>query len=143
MSGWAVALGLLSCRVTACRGCVLEEVSVGLVSGRATVREPSRTLCLFENCVFYGAIRYYKRSVVDSRKFERYVYLRKAIVSPLFQMCLFHKTTHSNFCWRSSVVNARKHLQSSHSFKVNLLIWQFGINCSYSLRIVSFLEEQL
>ena len=32
-------------RVTACRGYALEEVSIGLVSGRATVRIPIKRIC--------------------------------------------------------------------------------------------------
>ena len=43
-----------------------------------------------------------------------------------------------------SVLNARKHLQSSHSLMVNVLIWQFhNGDCSYLLCTVNFLEVQL
>ena len=43
-----------------------------------------------------------------------------------------------------TVLNARKHLQSSHSFMVNVLIWQFcNSNYSYSLITVIFLEENI
>ena len=43
-----------------------------------------------------------------------------------------------------TVLNARKHLQSSHSVMLNVIIWQFhNSNCSYSLIAAIFLEEEL
>ena len=46
---------------------------------------------------------------------------------------LFYVTSCSNFCLESTVLHAQKHLQLSHSFMVNVLIWQFSSsNCSYS-----------
>ena len=46
-----------------------------------------RSICQ-GHCVYFttlvATIHYYKRSVVDLRKFEGYVYLRKAIVALLF-----------------------------------------------------------
>ena len=38
---------------------------------------------------------------------------------------LFHRTSCNNFCLKSTVLNALKHLQRSYSFMVNVLIWQF------------------
>ena len=35
---------------------------------------------------------------------------------------LFHRTSCSNFFFKSTVLNAQKHLQRSHSFIVNVLI---------------------
>ena len=50
----------------------------------------------------------------------------------------------SHFCLKNTVLNAQKHLQPSHSFMVNVLIWQFyNRNCSYSLSIAIFLELQV
>ena len=46
---------------------------------------------------------------------------------------LFHRTSCSNFCLKSAVLNARKHLHQSH-FNLTILQQQFTIN---------FLEEQL
>ena len=37
---------------------------------------------------------------------------------------LIHRARSSNFCLKSTVLNARKLLQPSHSFMVNVLIWQ-------------------
>ena len=36
---------------------------------------------------------------------------------------LFHRTSCSNFCFKSIVLNAQKHLQRPHSFMVNVFIW--------------------
>ena len=45
------------------------------------------------NCVYFSTlvatIHYNKRSVVDSRKIEEYVYLRKTIVALLFQVPIY------------------------------------------------------
>ena len=57
---------------------------------------------------------------------------------------LFHRTSCNNFCLWSTVLNAEKHLQRSHSFMMNVLIWQFhNSDCKYSLSIVNVLEELL
>ena len=56
---------------------------------------------------------------------------------------LFQRTSCSNFCLKSTVLNVWKHLQLSHIFMVNVLIWQFhNSNCSYSLCIVNFFKLQ-
>ena len=45
---------------------------------------------------------------------------------------LFHRTSCSNFFLKSTMLNAQKDLQRSHSFMVNVLIWQFNnSNCSF------------
>ena len=71
------------------------------------------------HCVYVttliAAIHYNKRSVVDS-------------------------IAAVNFVWKVF----EKHLQASHSFMGNVLIWQFhNSNCSHPLSIVNVLEEQL
>ena len=67
-----------------------------------------------------------KRSVVDSRKFEGYcVYLKKAIVAMLcWGVCLFHRTSCSNFCLKSTLLNTRKHLQPFYSVMVNIFFFK-------------------
>ena len=61
--------------------------------------------------------------------FEWYVCLRKAIVALLFYwgVYLFHRTTCSDICLKSSVLNARKNLQPPHCLLVNVLICNFTI----------------
>ena len=65
-------------------------------------------------CVYFttlvAAVHYNKRSLVDSRKFEGYVYWKKNIVALLFKGAyLFHRTNCSNFCLRSTALNTRKY----------------------------------
>ena len=92
-----------------------------------------------------AAIRYNKRSVIDSRKIEENVYFRKIAVALLFKGAyLFHRTSCNTFCLKSMVLNEQRHLQSFQSFLINVLILQFhNSNCSYSISKVNFLEEQL
>ena len=56
---------------------------------------------------------------------------------------LFHRSSCSNICLSSAVLNARKYLKPPHCLLVNVLICNFNSNCSYSLSVVNFLEEQL
>ena len=57
---------------------------------------------------------YKKLSMVDSRKFEGFVHFRKAIVAFSFKgthFSTFDRISYSNFCLKSIMLNARKHLQ--------------------------------
>ena len=47
LSGWATVFRVSVHRDTVCRGCVLGEVSIGLVSSRATLRIPRLWGCSF------------------------------------------------------------------------------------------------
>ena len=84
-------------------------------------REHLKQSACQRNCVYYttlvATIHYNGRSVLDSRKIEEYVYLRKTIVALLFLKVPFYSTT--NFCLKSTVLNAQKHLQRSYSFMVD------------------------
>ena len=105
------------------------------------------------NCVYFIAllatIHYNKRSVVDSRKIEEYVYLRKTIACSFKGANLFHRTSYNNASLKSNVLNAQKHLQRSHSFMVNQysdITFMFSNilkHSTVSKCIVNFLEEQL
>ena len=75
--------------------------------------------------------------------FEWYVYLRKAIVALLFYwgVYLFHRTTCSDICLKSSVL---KELVATPLFVGECVNLQFhNSNCSYSLSVVNFSKEQL
>ena len=97
----------------------------------------SKAMCFFTTLTV--AIHY--RSIVDSKKFEGYFFIWGNQLQPCFfkGAFLFHRTTYSNVYWKSVLFNARKHLQSSHSFMVNVFIWQFhNSNCSCPLWTVIF-----
>ena len=60
------------------------------------------------HCVYFttlgATVHYKKRSVIDSRKIEGYVYLRKTIVACSFKGAyLFHRTSCIDFCLKSTV----------------------------------------
>ena len=103
----------------------------------------SRTLCLFHNTC-YNHPYYYKRSVVDSRKIEWYVCLRKTIVALLSWRCLFipiHSYLFEKCCTKCTEVLAATPLFVGEC--VNL---QFhNSNCSYCrhLHLQGWLTEQL
>ena len=53
-----------------------------------------------------ATIHYNKWPVIDSRKIEGHVYLRKIILALLFKGAyLFHRTSGINFCLKSTVLN--------------------------------------
>ena len=56
---------------------------------------------------------------------------------------LFHKTSCSNICLKSVVLNVRKHLKPCHSFMMNKLIWQFHNSSSSYPKSFSFSKELL
>ena len=88
------------------------------------------TVFIYLYCVYifiYLYILYYnKQSMADSRKVEWYVYLRKAIITLSFKgVKLFYRTSCSNICLKSTVLNARKYFYPPNSMLENVLICNF------------------
>ena len=74
--------------------------------------------CLYFTILF-ATIHYNKRSAVDSRKSWRLCLFEENHGSLAEGSYLFHSPSCNNFCLKSTVLNAQKHLQRSHSFMVN------------------------
>ena len=95
-----------------------------MISREHLKRPISQGHCVYLT-TFVATIHYNKQSVADSKKFERYDYLRKAIVA-LRLLYFFHRTSYSNICLKSTVLNSRNYLQPPHSLLANVfLISQF------------------
>ena len=100
-----------------------------------------------EHCVYFHLLQ---PSIITSDLWLIRQSLKSIIIwEKILRSCSFtgvyllQRTSCSNFCLKSTVLNVWKHLQLSHFFMVNVLIWQFhNSNCSYSLCIVNFFKLQ-
>ena len=103
----------------------------------------SRALCLFYNTYSRNSLSW----AVCSWFEKTWCLFEESHFSPGLLKVLIYSielVSYSNFCSKSAVLNVRMHLQSSRSFLVKMLIWQFhNSNCSYVLNKVNFLEKQL
>ena len=76
--------------------------------------------CSNEILTLSATIHYNKRSVVDSRKSWRVCLFQENHCGPaLLKVSIFSTKLVAMFFLKSTVLNAQKHLQRSHSFMVN------------------------
>ena len=128
----------------------------------------------FQASIFSMLVSLYHRSTWDNPYIKKTLFISQHLLQPSiiasglwiiwekWRVCLFEenhcsfkgaylfrRTSCNNFCLKSTVVNAQKHLQRSHSFMVNqyseitFIVSKVLKRSAVSKRIVNYLEEQL